>query len=113
MAGRVHDMINAENFARWAEERPVIDPNHTRATCSCALSQFLRAHGFPYAASNDSSWCEVGETSSGIYRHEGPHINELWQTAIVRAYDSGERSGPALAAIARDAQNREPVREAV
>ena|SRR3990167_6607275 len=104
MAGRVHDLINAENFAKWAEGHGFISGTRCESS-TCALAQWLNSLGFHRAL--------VGMSTLFLDPMAPAGHTHLWMRNIVQAFDSGERSGPALAKIARDARNREPVREAV
>ena len=104
MAGRVHDLINAENFAKWAEERERIECNSYYRSQGCAVAQFLTAIGF-------RAVCMAGP----FYRVDGTaYTAPAWMYEVAMRFDLfTERRGPVLAKIARDARNREPVREAV
>ena len=100
MAGRVHDLITAENFAKWARKRPTIHVARRKYRAyGCAVARSLWDAGFPNGFVNRTTW---GRDFNNKCR--APQ----WVTHVVDAFDSGERSGPALAAIARDARNREP-----
>lgn len=97
MSGRVHDLVTAENFAKWAEERKIIRmPARCAATWTdgCAVAQWLQSVGFPEANVGNTAWRETLKPESGC------HL-AIWMDDVTSAYDNGERSGPALAAIAR------------
>jgi hypothetical protein len=97
MSGRVHDLITAENFAKWAEERPFIEVCAVGVPFACAGAQFLWSLGLTGAYVNPGYW---GETLNAHIRHA--HESPRWMNAIVDAFDRGTRSGPALAKIARE-----------
>ena len=96
MSGRVFDLITAENFAKWAEEQPKIHcwlADDKMSTVGCAIVQFVRSVGFQHPYMGRRFWSMDRKVNS-----EAP----AWATAVAEAYDGRERSGPALAKIARE-----------
>jgi hypothetical protein len=93
MSGRVHDLITAENFAKWAEEQRTVRNSAGRHTASCVVAQFLKATGFPEAECGWTCWFPVPDSDP---------VNAPWMHRVTVAYDNGLRSGPALAKIARE-----------
>ena len=95
MSGRVHDLITAENFAKWAEERASIDRVPGRTGDICAMARFFQHLGFPNAHMGQCTYLLNGLTGEAI-------VAARWMCLVVRAFDHGERSGPALAKLARE-----------
>ena len=103
MSGRVFDLITAENFAKWAEGRGELrQMTHESAVgYGCAGAQFLQSLGFARPVVGVLGYaCEVppGMAAYDVTQSASPG----WLYAVVRAWDDGERSGPALAKIARE-----------
>ena len=103
MSGRIHDLITAENFAKWAEGRDVIpDPigdlnsmvGVSTYVTSCAIAQYLSGIGFTKAGCTAVGY--------GVAGNANEHVAPGWMKAVAVAFDSGCRSGPALAQIARE-----------
>ena len=96
MSGRIHDLITAENFAKWAEGRPRVHcwlEDGQLSMVGCAIVQFIRSVGFERPYMGRRFW-SMGRTSTSIA--------PAWATAVATAYDARERSGPVLAKIARE-----------
>ena len=104
MSGRIHDLITAENFAKWAEGRGWICQTTEPADgigFGCAGAQFLQSLGFqrPLVGSTHFA-CEVPRGINPFHLLQDKHPR--WLRKVVIAWDKGQRSGPALAKIARE-----------
>ncbi len=94
MAGRVHDLITAENFAKWAEERECVADCRGAVLYSCVLARWLQSLGFA-----DACMGMFYFGVDGLLNRPAPE----WMRRVAQHYDYGQRSGPALAKIARSA----------
>ena len=97
MSGRVHDLVTAENFAKWAEEQTRLPDGHLICggnVFTCAVQQFLAAVGFSEAL--------VGRELYWLHYSDHKVRTAPWVGPVSLAYDNNERSGPALAKIARE-----------
>ena len=104
MSGRVFDLITAENFAKWAEERGELWQTtglKQGIGRGCAGAQFLQSLGFQHPVVSCISYaCDV---PPGTDWREAARVElQRWFYAVVSAWDKGQRSGPALAKIARE-----------
>ena len=94
MSGRVHDLITAENFAKWAEGRERIKLVPGPLFALCAVEQFLSDSGWPD--------CFVSRTTYRLVSGPDREPSPWWIQKIVDAFDNNVESGPALAKIARE-----------
>ena len=95
MSGRIHDLVTAENFAKWAEERDVV-PGTACHTLLCVLAQWVMSLGFSNPRFDIDGYRLDDE--------RGPsYAVPCWMVGVMEAFDNeGETSGPALAKIARE-----------
>ena len=98
MSGRIHDLITAENFAKWAEGRMrVFDVSgDERITGNCAVAQWMRSSFGVTDPETGGLWWSLS------YGSGANHKTPKWMRCVMNAYDNFERSGPALAQIARE-----------
>jgi hypothetical protein len=94
MSGRIHDLINAENFAKWAEERGTMTQTDPHPCCGCATAQFLQSLG---VREPNVTWFNVSGDGVELL----PNIPR-WLHRVLAAWSHDQRSGPALAKIARE-----------
>ena len=98
MSGRVHDLITAENFAKWAEGQEWVagcdDTGEESIIESCVIARWLQSLGFTHA--------RMGTVDFGLDADRLNHPAPRWMQKVALKYDCSERSGPALAKIARE-----------